>query len=204
LALALVTLVAACALVPLPAAPHSAGVVGQTRSGCSCHNQTESVAVEAQLDGLPGRWEAGEEYKLTLSFEGGPPKGLMARGGFDLRASHGELVVPDGSLDVRVDPGTGEATQTWQGSNASSWKVLWRAPGEDKGTVTFVLVVNAVDGDGVQGPGDQWGRGEWTVDEKDAGGLAGSSMFWMVVAAAGAMAIAALAWYATRGPRIER
>jgi hypothetical protein len=156
------------------------------------------------MDGLPGRWDAGEEYELTVSFDGGPPKGLLARGGFDLKASHGELKVPDGSTDVRVDPGSGEATHTLEGSNATSWKVLWRAPGEDEGVVTFVLVVNAVDGDGVQGPGDQWGRGEWTVEEKDAGGLGGSSMFWAVIALAAALAIAALAWYGTRGPRIER
>jgi hypothetical protein len=42
------------------------------------------------------------------------------------------------------------------------------------------------------------------VDEKEAGGLVGSSMFWAVVAAAAALAIAALAWYGTKGPRIER
>jgi hypothetical protein len=160
--------------------------------------------VEARLEGLPDRWEAGEEYELTVAYDGGPARGPLARAGFDLRASHGQLLVPGGSTDVRVDPGSGEATHTKEGSNASSWRVLWRAPGEGKGDVTLVLVVNAVDGDGVQGPGDQWGVAEATVAEREGGGLGEASMFWVVVAAAAAIAIVAAAWYGTRGPKVER
>ena len=201
--LAIIALVALAAVVPLPAAPHSAGMVGQTRGGCVCHNQTESFSVTPSIDGLPGSWKPGEEYLLNLTYEGGPARGPGERAGFDLLASAGELVAGKGSANVRVDPGSGEATHTKEGSNISSWDVIWRAPSEGTGEVTFTLVVNAVNGDGVQGPGDQWGRLEKEVAEGDPGGLGKASTFWIVVGIAAALAIAALAWYATRGPRVE-
>ena len=201
--LAIIALVALAAVVPLPAAPHSAGMVGQTRGGCVCHNQTVSYSVTPSIDGLPGSWEPGEEYLLNLTYEGGPARGPGARAGFDLKASAGELVAGKGSANVRVDPGSGEATHTKEGSNISSWDVIWRAPSEGTGEVTFTLVVNAVNGDGVQGPGDAWGRLEKEVAEGDPVGLGKASTFWIVVGIAAVLAIAALAWYATRGPRVE-
>jgi hypothetical protein len=179
-------------------------MVGQTRSGCSCHNATETLSVTPTISGLPGTYEPGEEYDLNLSFDGGPPKGPLARAGFDLMASKGELLLPEGSLLVRVDPSTGEATQTSEGSRASWWHVGWRAPSEGSGTVGFTLVVNAVNGDGVQGPADQWGRIEEDVDEAGGGTLGNASAFWLVLGVAAALAIVALAWYATRGPRVSR
>ena len=203
-ALALVTLVTFAVFVPLPAAPFSGGIVGQTRGGCTCHNQTESFGMEATLEGLPGSWEPGQVYHLEIGFEGGPSRGPGARAGFDLRASKGEVMVPGDSRLVRVDPGSGEATHTHEGSNTSSWSVDWRAPSEGTGEVAFSLLVNVVNGDGVQGPGDQWGRFEAEVPEGDPGGLGRASEFWIVVGIASVMAIAGLAWYATRGPKVER
>ncbi len=200
----MVAMLALCALVPLPASPQSSGIVGRTRTGCTCHNQTESLGVAPAIAGLPGSWEPGEEYVLELTYEGGPARGPGARAGFDLRASKGELLVEGGSLYERVDPGTGEATHTLEGANESAWSVVWRSPDEGEGDVTFVLVVNAVNGDGVQGPGDQWGRTQFVVPEGEPGGLGKASDFWIVVALAAMMAIAAVAWYATRGPRVER
>ncbi|UCC92764.1 MAG: hypothetical protein JSW25_08885 [Thermoplasmata archaeon] len=204
MALVLVAMLVIAALAPLPAAPRSAGILGQTRGGCTCHNQTESFGVEVELSGLPDSWEAGEEYELNVSYSGGPPRGPGARAGFNLRASAGELMVLAGDRFARVDPGTGEATHTKEGSNASSWHVMWRSPSEGRGDVTFSLVVNAVNGDGIQGPGDQWGRLEVEVAEGDPGGLGAASPFWVVMVVAAVMAIAALGWYATRGPRVDR
>jgi hypothetical protein len=203
-AIVLVTLLALAALAPLPASPRSAGILGQTRGGCTCHNQTESFTVVPSMEGLPMEWEAGEEYLLNVSFSGGPARGPMAWAGFDLKVSAGELYVPQDHLTARVDPGSGEATHTKEGSNASSWNVRWRSPSEGTGDVTFSLVVNAVNGDGTQGPGDQWGRLEVEVPEGEPGGLGPASPFWIVVVLAAVMAMAALAWYATRGPRVER
>lgn len=201
--LALVALVVLAVLAASPAAPNSAGIVGQTRGGCTCHNQTESYTVEAMINGLPNSWKAGEEYLLNLTFEGGPARGPGARAGFNLKASAGELVVPTGSLVVRKDPGSGEATHTKEGANLTRWNVYWRAPGEGAGEVTITLLVNAVNGDDVQGPGDQWGRVQEDIPEGDPGGLGKASEFWIVVGIAAILAIAALAWYATRGPRVE-
>jgi hypothetical protein len=164
---------------------------------------TESFSVFPTVQGLPTTYEPGEVYDLTLSFEGGPARGQGARAGFDLKASAGELVLPDGSTLERIDPSTGEATHTQEGNNGTSWEVRWRAPGEGKGTVMFTLVVNAVNGDGVQGPGDQWGRAVIEVPEGDPDGLGEASTFWVVVAVAALLAIAALAWYATRGPKVQ-
>jgi hypothetical protein len=203
-AILLVTLLALAAMAPMPAAPRSAGIVGQTRGGCTCHNQTESFTVEAVLDGLPDSWEPGEEYPLDVSFSGGPSRGSMARAGFNIKVSDGELVAPKDSLLVRVDPGSGDATHTKEGSNSSAWSVIWRSPSEGTGDVTFSLVVNAVNGDGIQGPGDQWGRTEVEVPEDDPGGLGPASTFWVAVVIFAVMAMAAMAWYATRGPRVER
>ena len=202
--LAVLTMLFISTLAAVPAMPHSAGVVGKTRTGCTCHNVTESLGVTPSLDGLPASWEPGEEYALTISYDGGPSRGPGARAGFDLKASSGELVPEEGLTSVRVDPGSGEATHTLEGSNGSEWRLLWRAPEEGEGDVTFVLVVNAVNGDGVQGPGDQWGRAEAVVPEGEAGGLGAASDLWLVVGVAAVLAIAALAWYATRGPRVER
>jgi hypothetical protein len=203
LGLVVVTLMVLCVLAAGPAAPHSAGIVGKTRTGCTCHNQTESLGVTPSIEGLPGSWEPGEEYALEIAYEGGPARGPGARAGFDLRASSGELMVDGSRHTERVDPGSGEATHTLEGANDGTWRVIWRAPGEGVGDVTFTLLVNAVDGDGVQGPGDEWGRYAVTVPEGEPGGLGRASEFWVVMGIAAVMAIAALAWYATRGPKVE-
>lgn len=200
----MVSLMVLCALTAVPAAPHSSGIVGKTRTGCTCHNQTESLGVTPSIEGLPGNWEPGEEYVLDITYGGGPARGPGARAGFDLRTSAGELMVDGGRLTERVDPGSGEATHTLEGANGSAWRVIWRAPSEGRGDATFTLLVNAVDGDGVQGPGDEWGRYEVTVPEGEPGGLGRASEFWVVVGIAAVLAIAALAWYATRGPKVER
>jgi len=204
LPLLVLTLLVTSVLAAAPAAPHSSGIVGKTRSGCTCHNQTESLGVTPGIEGLPGSWEPGEEYALDITYEGGPARGPGARAGYNLRASEGELVVEGDDSTGRVDPGSGEATHTLAGASGSAWRVLWRAPGEGTGDVTLYLVVNAVNGDGAQGPGDEWGRLEVTVPEGDPGGLGRASEFWVVLGIAAVMAIAALAWYTTRGPRVER
>jgi hypothetical protein len=154
------------------------------------------------MEGLPGYYEPGRSYDLNISFEGGPVRGPGARAGFDLRVTAGVLTGPETSDQVRRDPVSGEMTHTTEGNNATWWRVRWRAPEEDSGRVTFTLVVNAVNGDGVQKPGDQWGRVEFEVEEGGRGGISEAGAFWTVVAAALVLTIIGGAWYATRGPRI--
>lgn len=196
-------LLAATLAVP-PALPQSTGMVGQTRNGCTCHNASRSLSVEPVIDGLPGRYEPGEVYELNVTWEGGPDYTGGARAGFDLHASAGELMAPKGSEEVRVDPSTGDATHTLNGSRATSWNVRWRAPARGEGAVTLTLVVNAVNGDGVPGPGDQWGRLEQDAEEGGGGGIDEAPAFWTVVGVSIALAIVGVAWMATRGPRVQR
>jgi hypothetical protein len=190
-------------LLPLPALSNSFGIVGRTRGGCSCHNMTGSTEVVPSISGLPGFYDPGTHYQLVLSFDGGPPSPGQAVAGFDLAASAGTLQVPEGLDQVRVDPATGEATHTTEGRVDHSWRVVWRAPSSGTGDVTFTLVVNAVNGDGVQGPQDQWGRTEVTVQEGGRGGIRDAPLFWSVVGAAAVIAIIAVAYMSTRGPRME-
>ncbi len=199
-----VLLMAAAIITSAPVMSHSAGIVGQTRSGCSCHNNTETLSVSPSIEGLPGFYEPGKVYDLNLSFDGGPARGPAARAGFDLSASAGQLLVPEGSDEVRIDPSSGELTHTLEGNNATWWSVRWRAPGEDTGTVTITLVTNVVNGDGVQTPSDQWGKEEIDVQEGNRGGISDAGAFWAVVAITAVIAIVGVAWYATRGPSVQR
>jgi len=192
-------------LVPT-ASSHSAGIVGQTRNGCTCHNATESTAVVPAISGLPGLYEAGRTYTLHITVGGGtaPGTGAVAQGGFDLSASAGALLVPEGSATVRVDPATREATHTPGGSTARNWTVEWRAPAKDTGEVTLTLVVNTVNGDGVQMPGDSWGRTTLTTEPSAAGGVLDVPSFWKVLGVAVAVCVVVGAIVAVSGPRISK
>ncbi len=205
MATVLLALALAAALGP-PAASHSAGITGQTRNGCTCHNTTDSTAVTPTIGGLPGEYEPGRVYTLRITADGGAPLGVCAtaQGGFDLKVSAGVLRVPKGSLVVRVDPATGEATHTREGRAVRNWTVEWRAPGEGEGTVTFTLVVNTVNGDGVQGAPDQWGRARLTSEPAGAGSLLDVPLFWKVLGVALVVGVLVAAWAAIRGPRITR
>jgi hypothetical protein len=197
----------ACGALLVPtASSHSAGIVGQTRNGCTCHNTTESTAVVPAISGLPGLYEAGRTYTLHITVEGGatPGTGGVAQGGFDLNVSAGALLMPSGSTAVRVDPATGEATHTPEGRRARNWTVEWRAPAKDTGVVTITLVVNTVNGDGAQMPGDQWGRTTVTTEPSTAGGVLDVPSFWKVLGIAVAVCVVVGAIVAVSGPRISK
>ncbi len=199
------SLAAISVFIPPGAEPQSTGIVGQTRSGCTCHNASEDLSVVPVIKGLPGFYDPGKEYVLNVSFEGGPAGGVgSARAGFDLIVTSGVLRVDVGSGLARVDPSTGEATHTLEGNGVTWWRVTWQAPGEDTGTVTFTLVVNTVNGDAIQGPGDAWGRMEFSVEEGGRGGIEDAPVFWSVVGIASVLAIIGVAMLASRGPRFQR
>lgn len=190
------------ALAPSSVDSHSTGIVGQTRNGCTCHNVTEALSVEASLRGLPGAYEPGRVYDLNISFEGGPAA-VGSAAGFNLAVSAGTLLVPSGPGSVRVDPSTGDATHTLEGSNTTWWRVRWRAPGKDTGDVTLTLVVNAVNGDLVQDPNDQWGRATTVVEEGNKGGIDDAPLFWSVIGVSVVIALVALAYLTVKGPRVD-
>jgi len=197
---------ALAAAVGSPVDSHSAGITGQTRNGCTCHNATESTAVTPAIEGLPGEYEPGKVYRLRITVDGGAPLAVnaTAKGGFDLNVSAGTLKVPGDGTYVRVDPATGEATHTLEGRAQRNWTIEWRAPGEGEGTVTFTLLVNTVNGDGLQGPPDQWGRAVLTSEPAGAGTLLDVPLFWKVLGAALVVGVVVAAWAAVRGPRITR
>jgi hypothetical protein len=201
-----VVAVAAAVIMSPTGGSHPTGVTGQTRSGCTCHNATESTAVVPGLDGLPGRYEPGKVYTMTISAGGGALLDVCAtaQGGFDLLASAGVLRVPKDSTLVRIDPATGEATHTLEGSGSRTWTVEWRAPSEDTGTVTLTLAVNTVNGDGAQAPVDQWGREQYTTEPAGSGGLLDVPLFWKVLGTALVVGVVAAAFLAVGGPRIVR
>ena len=205
-AVALVLALAALSVfVPPGVEPQSAGIVGQTRTGCTCHNASEDLSVLPVIKGLPGFYDPGRDYVLNVSFEGGPAGGAGgATAGFDLIATAGVLRVDEGSALARIDPSTGEATHTLEGNGVTWWRVTWQAPGEDTGTVTFTLVVNTVNGDTVQGPGDSWGREEITAEEGGRGGIDDAPLFWSVLGVVSVLAIIGVALLASRGPRFQR
>jgi hypothetical protein len=196
-------LVLLSALVPLGSLSASVGAVGKTREGCSCHNMTEALSVEALLDGLPGSYVPGEVYDLEVSFAGGPAVVGGPTTGFDLHASAGELIAPSGTDQVRIDPASGEATHSMEGTNASTWGLKWRAPGEETGQVTLTLIVLVGNGDGAQAPDDAWGREVWTVEEGGKGGIRQAPAFWTVVGVAAVIAIIGLVYVASQGPRLR-
>jgi hypothetical protein len=123
--------------------------------------------------------------------------------GFDLAVSAGTLLVPAGSEVVRVDPSTGDATHTTEGRNGTWWRVRWRAPAKDTGDVTLTLVVNAVNGNAVQDPADQWGRATIVMGEGGKGGIDDAPLFWSVIGGAVVIALVALAYLSVRGPRVD-
>lgn len=160
---ALIALIA-LSLSTMDADSYSTGITGRTESGCTCHSSSIAETVKPLVEGLPSSYEPGRVYRLNITFTGGPAAGPGPRAGFNLKVDDGTLLVPQGSGLVRVDPAGLEATHTTIGNKEDTWSILWRAPQEGSGDVEVVLVVNVVNGDGMQSSSDRWGRTELTVE----------------------------------------
>ena len=103
----------------------------------ACHFQYDAVTQSERLvlEGLPGRYEAGERYILTIRVNDSG-----ATNGFELAATSGAF--------ERNDPATavnGAAAHSVE--TGSAWQVIWVAPGEAGEPVRFWLAVNAANGD---------------------------------------------------------
>lgn len=147
----------------------SEGIVGQnggpnaTTPGATCHSPTPTPTVIPllRLEGslsLPLTYEPNKEYHLLIVILGGPAPNGTAYGGFNLRATAGTLAPNGTDTQAMLNPTTGETelTHTTTGNDQRSWVVKWTSPAENKSTVYFYLVVNAVNGDGLNSPLDQW------------------------------------------------
>jgi len=147
----------------------SGGIIGEnggpnaTTPGATCHNPTPTPTVIPllRLEGnisLPLTYEPSKEYRLLIMILGGPPENGSNYGGFNLRVSAGTLAPNGTDAQALVNPTTGETelTHSSTGTLQRSWIVRWTAPADNESTVYFYLVVNAVNGDGINNSFDQW------------------------------------------------
>ncbi len=179
-------------LAPTFVGASSHGLDGQTESGCNCHSGGPDTA-GVSLFGIPETYTPGENYELTVSLSGGPPPASSGHiGGFNLKATIGELSAPAGSSTVLITKEgesrhqmgdenglpdtwqtTGEAVHTHSGANQRSWQVIWKAPAPGQGSAKFTVAGNVVDGDH-DTPGDSWALNSYSSEE-------GERSFWQLI-----------------------
>jgi hypothetical protein len=110
-------------------------------------------------------FEAGKVYPLDIFYTGGGTSVGPNVAGFNLKVDAGHLQMASGAAIVRLDPSAKEATHTSSGAQRNNWQVNWKAPSDTNKHVTFILVVNVVNGDGTPGDGDGWGKETYTIGE---------------------------------------
>lgn len=144
----------------------STGRADRAVAGCgaaTCHGG--NAAVTPLLGDLPETYMPGESYVLRVSVEGaGAPLPIAGNeGGFALATTDGALAVVPGDGTVQIV--AGNATHSTSGTNQREWQVVWAAPPASGGEVLFYLAVNAVNGDRIPGPGDEWAVAQFTSRE---------------------------------------
>lgn len=149
-------------LVQLPAGEGgTAGFEDNFLVGCgggNCHGLSTS-ALQFELEGVPGEYEAERVYTLNLSIQGGPVVtngSSLGQGGFNLYVTGGQfqLMGPD-SGNLRLGRSDRELSHTANESDRRYWNFRWLAPESGSGDVEFQLAVLAGDANG-DGEGDQW------------------------------------------------
>jgi len=145
-----------CVFLLLVAVPYSEGYSGginNVAAGCTCHGEgVISGDSSVSIEGVPVNWSHGQSYDIYVNLSGPTSYGIN-QGGFNLRASIGTIA----SLDETTQVIDGEATHTPEGNDARSWMLQWTAPSSGK-IVTFNVLGNAVNGDGIAGNGDHWAK----------------------------------------------
>ena len=126
---------------------NSKGLVVET--GCSCHGDAApSTEVVVSISGVPRSYEVSQTYTFTISLQ----HASNSDGGYMLWDYNiGHLTPGEGSRTVAEEPGA--ISQSEVGNN---WEVYWQAPDSDVGEVSFQLVGNAVNGNGLFDAGDHW------------------------------------------------
>lgn len=103
----------------------------------ACHFQYDAVVQSERLvlEGLPGRYEAGQTYPLTVRVvDSGETNG------FELAATSGAF--ERGGPATAVNGAAAHSVEA-----GSQWQVIWHAPETAGTTVRFWLAVNAANGD---------------------------------------------------------
>lgn len=119
------------------------GITNKSVDGCSCHGGGEGNA-EVTLN-LPEQYSSGQSYALTINVGG---TGFSA-GGFNLAVTQGTLSTTDSNTKIV----SGQAVHS--NSNSNNWEVVWMAPPQGSGLVTFTLAGLSADGNG-QTSNDGW------------------------------------------------
>lgn len=132
---------------------YSNGITGAiVDSGCVCHGDgTYSDDTTITFEGVPVNWTAEETYTIYVNMTGPDSEGINS-GGFNLRASTGELTAVDGMVQI-VDE---QATHTPAGNDIREWILEWTAPSNTNQNVIFYLFANAVNGDSSANSMDHW------------------------------------------------
>jgi hypothetical protein len=163
------------------------GVGTPPNRGCYCHspdgvskvpngNATIRFVIEG-LDtaGTNGYYQVGRDYTIHLSFEDAAvPMNANAtanKGGFNVWASGGTFAT--GGSDLVLVNTDGTITHTVKGDQTAnrSFTFLWKSPAANTSDITFDVLVNAVNGDGLNtGGNDHWSRMALTIP-----GLPGAS-----------------------------
>jgi cytochrome c oxidase subunit I+III len=175
-------LVAALMLQGMSAVPSGIGGI-TVDSGCMCHGSADTDVI-VDVSGLPIIYNGSETYNLTISFSGGPVETGENFGGFNLRATQGEFILLDDSVQF-WDDSVQELTHTESGNDQREWVVQWQAPLDDTDEVTFSILVNSVNGDGTK-EGDSWNSKDYTVDglNSDGGSIIDYTnlSWWLIIA----------------------
>lgn len=145
----------------------SQGFSGRHGVTCqSCHVQTPGGLVppaEAAIEGLPVAYQAGAQYRFTVSVRGGPdasPLPTQPQGGFDVEVDAGTLEAGAGMEGRLRFPKPNEATYTGEGTLRRTWSLVWHAPevSQRPTNVTFWAAVLAANGNHLMGGPDSAGE----------------------------------------------
>ncbi len=225
--LAVAAIAIGVAVLPADVRANPHGIVGYATLGAICHAANASADVRVLVEGLPDAWRAGATYRLVVGVVGGPSADLTRgghAGGFDMRASAGELRPPAGSSSVMrsVRGGTyhdmtagghgetpfpeatwGEVTFTHKGANARRWEVDFEAPDAGAGDVRLEVAGLAANGDHSASTADAWAIAAYVVPEGEPLPFIeryGALLAWI---GGGATVVSLATWGALRlgGPR---
>ncbi len=154
-AMAVVLMAAGALAGALPIQASDSGVLPP--QGCTCHAPDPNSEVSVAVDGWPAVYTPGDDYPLTIIGDG-PIAG--SGGGFSMDVTKGTLTTSDSVVAAAASHATHVS------GAKRSWTVVWHAPPEDSGNVRLTVYINLVNGDGSDGPEDQWNLATMDAMEK--------------------------------------
>lgn len=118
-----------------------------------------------------GRYEKGVTYTITITLDEVNAPNAANHAGFNLQASSGKFEATQ--KDTHVQANKAGTQVTHKDPKESSWSAQWTAP--DSGAVSFVLVVNDVNGDGAPNGGDRVHRAYFGLTDEHGAQLGAAS-----------------------------